>query len=65
MAGPSRKPSAGFWDRMAATPALVPVPEWQHRLLDERLAAHDADPEAGVPWKRVVADLRAKYRPAR
>ena len=31
----------------------IPVPGWQERLLDERIAADDADPEAGSPWKEV------------
>lgn len=80
MGEPLRLPPAGFdelpieeqidylqalWDRIAATPERVPVPEWQRALLTERLAAHDADPQAGVPWQQVRDELRAKYRPAR
>lgn len=78
MGEPLRLPPAGFddlpveeqidylqalWDRIAATPERVPVPDWQYQLLTERLAAHDADPQAGVPWEQVRDELRAKYRP--
>ena len=31
----------------------IPVPGWQKRLLDERIAADDAAPEAGSDWKEV------------
>jgi len=37
-----------------------PLPDWQRRLLDERLAALEANPEEGSTWdeveKRVWAD---------
>ncbi len=41
-----------IWDRLEAELQLE-LPEWQRRLLDERLAADDADPEAGSPWPEV------------
>lgn len=78
MGDPLRLPPAGFddlpveeqidyvqalWDRIAASPERINVPDWQRRMLDERLAAHDADPSAGVPWEQVRAELQAKYRP--
>jgi putative addiction module component (TIGR02574 family) len=78
MAEALRLPPAGFdelpveeqidyvqalWDRIAASADRVPVPDWQVRLLEERLAAHDADPTPGVPWEQVRAELQAKYRP--
>jgi putative addiction module component (TIGR02574 family) len=31
----------------------LPLPDWQRRLLDERIAKDDADPEAGSPWEEV------------
>jgi len=52
-----------LWDRIAASPERILVPDWQRRLLDERLAAHDGDPSVGVPWEQVRAELQAKYRP--
>jgi putative addiction module component (TIGR02574 family) len=35
-----------LWDRIAATPDQVPVPEWHRDVLDERLKDYKADPEA-------------------
>jgi putative addiction module component (TIGR02574 family) len=29
------------------------VPDWQQRLLDERIAEDEADPKAGSPWEEV------------
>ncbi len=33
--------------------AAPPLPEWQCQLLDERIAAAEANPEAGTPWVEV------------
>lgn len=78
MGEPLRLPPVGFddlpvedqieyvhalWDRIAASAERVQVPDWQRQLLDERLAAHDADPDPGTPWEQVRAELQAKYRP--
>ncbi|HEX5720088.1 MAG TPA: addiction module protein [Thermoanaerobaculia bacterium] len=40
----------------AEQPAL---PEWQRRILDERIAADDADPDAGSPWEEVKQRILA------
>jgi putative addiction module component (TIGR02574 family) len=37
-----------LWDRIAAHPEDLPVPEWHQRVIEERLAAHRADPAAGT-----------------
>lgn len=38
-----------------------PLPDWQSRLLDERIAEDDAAPDSGSPWpevkKRILAVL--------
>lgn len=49
-----------LWDRIAAKEALVQVPAWHREVLAERLAEHEADPDAGRPWEEVEAELRAK-----
>jgi putative addiction module component (TIGR02574 family) len=56
-----------LWDRIAAKPDQVPLPEWHKQMLDERLAAHEADPEAAKPWEEVRDEIRSKLggRPAR
>ena len=40
--------------------AVVDFPESHRKELDRRLAAADADPAAGRPWKEVWARLREK-----
>lgn len=51
-----------LWDRIAEHPEAVPVPDWHCRVLEERLAAHRADPEAAVPWEDVRDDLLRKLK---
>jgi hypothetical protein len=29
-----------LWDRIAATPETIPVPDWHREVLDERLKEH-------------------------
>ena len=54
-----------LWDRIAATPDRVPVPDSHKAILDERLADLDAHPEDAVPWEQVRDELRAKLRRVR
>jgi len=49
-----------LWDRIAANLDQVPVPEWHRGVLDERLAAHEANPEAARPWEEVRDEIRSK-----
>jgi putative addiction module component (TIGR02574 family) len=49
-----------LWERIAAKPDQMPVPEWHERVLDERLAARDADPEAARSWEEVRDEIRSK-----
>lgn len=51
-----------LWDRIAATPEQVPVPEWHQQILRERLASYKANPGAGRPWADVRAELERKLR---
>ena len=44
-----------LWDRIAAARDLVPLQEWQERILDERLAAHHESPQAARPWREIMA----------
>lgn len=43
-----------LWDRMAAARDFVPLQEWQERLLDERLAAHQAAPHEARSWREIM-----------
>jgi len=49
-----------LWDRIAARPDQVPVPEWHRHVLDQRLAAHEANPEVARPWEEVRDEIRSK-----
>ena len=48
---------SALWDSL--TEGELPVPGWHQRLIDERLAAADADPAAARPWTEVRARLLA------
>jgi putative addiction module component (TIGR02574 family) len=42
------------------SPDGLPLPAWHCEELERRLAAADASPEAGIPWKQVKARLRGQ-----
>jgi putative addiction module component (TIGR02574 family) len=51
-----------LWDRIAAAPALVTVPEGHREAVDERLEDYKANPDAGASWDVVRERLRDKMR---
>jgi putative addiction module component (TIGR02574 family) len=54
-----------LWDRIAATPETIPVPDWHRDILDERLKDLEADPGAGDSWDTVQERLRKKFDTSR
>lgn len=42
-----------IWQRLEQEPAQPTLPAWQQELLDERISADDAAPDAGSPWEEV------------
>jgi putative addiction module component (TIGR02574 family) len=38
----------------------APLPEWHREVLDERLADHERDPGAAIPWEDVKDSLRRR-----
>jgi putative addiction module component (TIGR02574 family) len=42
-----------LWEHISARPEDVPVPDWQRKLVRERLAAHQRGEGATVPWSTV------------
>ena len=54
-----------LWDRIAATPERVPVPDWHLKLIDQRRDELDANPDDAVSWDEVRDELDAKLRRAR
>ena len=51
-----------LWDRIAASPQEIPVPEWHREIIDERLKDSEANPQAGESWDVVRERLRDKLR---
>jgi putative addiction module component (TIGR02574 family) len=47
-----------LWERIAATPDQVPVPDWHREVLDERIKDFEANPDAGESWDVVRNRLR-------
>jgi putative addiction module component (TIGR02574 family) len=47
-----------LWDRIAASPEDVPVPEWHRKELVDRLEAYRADPVEGSRWPEVRERLQ-------
>lgn len=51
-----------LWDRIAATPEQVPVPDWHRRIIRERLESYRANPDAGRLWADVRTEITDKLR---
>lgn len=51
-----------LWDRIAANPVQVPVPEWHRRIIRERLASYRTNPDAGRLWADARAEITDKLR---
>ena len=54
---------SSLWDSIAANPDDVPVPEWHLRILEERIARHEAHPEEAISWEefeRKLLDRRSR-----
>ena len=48
-----------LWDSLPEE--AVPLTEEQVRELERRLADHDANPEAAIPWREVRDRLRIRF----
>lgn len=51
-----------LWERIAASPEQVPVPQWHQCIIRERLDAYKANPTAGRPWPEVRDGIKNKLR---
>jgi len=54
----------GLWDFIAKVPDQVPIPESHKRVLDQRLAAYEADPNQAEPWDQTRDNILKKLRNA-
>jgi putative addiction module component (TIGR02574 family) len=50
------------WASLIEQPDRVPVPEWHRQILDERIAAHERDPDAARPWDDVKSEIMSNLR---
>jgi len=50
-----------IWDDIVDSNEELPLPEWQKKELDKRLAAYDANPGKTKPWNEVHKELLKKY----
>ena len=46
-----------LWDRIAARPEQVPVPDWHREVLAERLASLRKTPDEGKTWEQFDREL--------
>lgn len=51
-----------LWDRIAADPKRVPVPEWHREVLAERLKAYRSNPSEGRDWGDVRDRLQQQLK---
>jgi putative addiction module component (TIGR02574 family) len=42
-----------LWDQLSAKPDDIPVPDWHRQILDERLAADQANPQEARSWEAI------------
>lgn len=50
-----------LWDDLAATPAAVPVHDWQKEELARRKANLMKNPASGLAWDEVKRKVRSRY----
>ena len=50
-----------LWDDLAATPADVPLPDWQVEELKRRKANLTRNPASGLGWEEVKRRVRSHY----
>lgn len=50
-----------LWDDLAATPAAVPIHDWQKEELARRKANLQSNPASGLSWDEVKRRIRQRY----
>jgi len=54
-----------LWDRIAARPETVPVPDWHLEVIEQRTREGQADSRNGRSWDDFREELRAQLRQRR
>jgi putative addiction module component (TIGR02574 family) len=49
-----------IWDSIAATPEALPLSPAQQEELDNRIAAYEQEPNAGISWDQLKTKLQAR-----
>jgi putative addiction module component (TIGR02574 family) len=52
-----------LWDSLDDGPESIPLTPAQVRELDRRVGAYRTDREAGRPWREVLDEIEARYKP--
>jgi putative addiction module component (TIGR02574 family) len=51
-----------LWDSIATEVEKAPLNDAQKQEIDRRLAAHQANPDAAIPWQQAEAEAIARLR---
>jgi len=51
-----------LWDRIAARPEQVPVPDRHRKVIRQRMADHEVSPSEGRPWEEVRDEIQNKIK---
>ena len=49
-----------IWDTLPDTVSADEIPSWHVPILEQRLAAIQANPDKGRPWEEVLAEIENK-----
>ena len=49
-----------LWDRIAAKPDQVPVPDWHRQVVRQRMSDQETSPSEGRLWEEVREETRNK-----
>ena len=51
-----------LWDRIAARPDQVPVPDWHRQVIRQRLAEQQTESAEARPWDEVRDEIQGKLK---
>jgi putative addiction module component (TIGR02574 family) len=51
-----------LWDHIATHPEQVPVPDWHRKVLAERIASYQANPDEGKGWEEAENEIPEELR---
>ena len=51
-----------LWDRIAAEPDDLTIPDWHRQIIEDRLTDHRAHPDQVVTWEETEAEVLSMLR---